>query len=411
MHSEKMLERTHSVTESIEKGLRGASLLGLETSFTAFGNSLLMYRCDVMDVTGKKNSGKGKGIGSQVVASALFEAIEHYCLSIDVVQTLTKIKLGEHPLDGEIIDGSPSFSSILVKKSPPLSRILFRKLDENEVEIAAPAFLFDPRFEAQSASESEYLRVTGLCRYSTNSGTAAGTTLEDAQLHALMELIERDALSIELLSTIFASKPKPVRRIINESLTDELRELVKLSEDETGGVITIWNITTDTQIPTILVRLANPLEMSQAYFGSGASLYVEYAIERALMEAVQGFHIYTKETSRTHLLLHINKFKYRTPYQRCLLEYGYFDYRGGEQQVPLSILIKEYPIDFALTIKEQIQMAINALKNAEISVYGRVIFSNDVHVAQIYSPSLERFFLASVGVPIVPGKRGLRSLT
>lgn len=409
VRSEKPPERTHGVSESIEKGLRVASSLGLATSFTAFGVSLPMYRCDATDAIGGRVSGKGKGIGSQAVASALFEAIEHYFLSLDAEQPLTRLTLGEHPLDAEVIDGSPSFSPISVKRSPPLSRIVFRRLDAQEIDIAAPAFLFSPEFESQSASESEYLRTTGLCRYSTNSGTAAGTTLEDAQLHALMELIERDALSIELLATVFARKPRPVRRIIHESLTNDLKELVRLSEHETGGMVTIWDMTTDTQIPSILVRLTDPSQMRYAYFGSGASLYVEYAIERALTEAVQGFHIYNTETPGTPLHS-IEKSSRRTPYQRCLLEYGYFEYCGGEQDVSLSMLAKEYATHSALTIKEQIQVAISALNNVDISVYGRVLFSQEIHIAQIYSPGLERFFLASAGVPVVPGKRGLERM-
>ena len=409
VRSERPPERTHGVSESIEIGLRVASSLGLSARFTAFGISLPMYRCDATDAVGGRVSGKGKGMGSQAVASALFEAIEHYFFSIDAEQTLARLKLGEHPLDAEVIDGSPSFSPISVKQSPPISRIVFRKLDAQDIDIAAPAFLFNPEFESPSARESEYLRTTGLCRYSTNSGTAAGTTLEDAQLHALMELIERDSLSIELLTTVFAQKPRPVRRIIHKSLTDYLSELVRLSEHETGGLVTIWDMTTDTLIPSILVRISDPSQMRYAYFGSGASLYIEYAIERALTEAVQGFHIYNTETPRPPLHS-IGKRSLRTPYQRCLLEYGCFEYCGGEQEVSLSMLTKDYATHSALTIKEQIQVAINALNNAGISVYGRVIFSQEVYVAQIYSPGLERFFLASAGVPVVPGKRGLRRM-
>ena len=146
--------------------------------------------------------------------------------------------------------------------------------------------------------KSEYLRISGLCRYSTNSGTAAGTTLEDAQLHALMELVERDALSIELLATVFAPNPRSVRRMTRKSLTDELRKMFAIAERETGGIVTIWYIASDIQIPAILAAAWIPSDMNYGYFGSGASLYVDCAIKRALTEAVQGFHIYTAELPR-----------------------------------------------------------------------------------------------------------------
>ncbi|WP_175730712.1 YcaO-like family protein [Burkholderia ambifaria] len=299
----------------------------------------------------------------------------------------------------------PAFLAAFCKGIPLSFANFFYNLNAQEIEIAAPAFLFDPEFEAQSASESAYLRRTGLRRYSTNSGTAAGTTLEDAQVHALMELIERDALSIELLATVFSSNPRPLRRISHETLTDDLMELVGLAESETGGIVTIWSITSDTRIPAILVRLTDPSDMNYGYFGSGASIYIGHAIERALTEAVQGFHIYTAEHPRP-CFSDIKKLKHLSPYRRCLLEYGRFEYQGGEQNVSLSMQIKEYSDHPMLPVKKQIEVAINALKKAEIPVYGRVLFSHDIHVAQMYSPTLERFFLASAGILVVPGKRG-----
>lgn len=369
-----------------------------------------MYRCDATDLHGRKISGKGKGKGSEAVASALFEALEHYCLFISGSQALVRARLGEHLLDAEIIEGSPLFSLLSVRQAPPLSRVMFKGLLLPEVEIRAPAFLFDPQFKSSSARETVYLRMSGFSRYATNSGTAAGTTLEDAQLHALMELIERDALSIELLATVFAQSPKPVRRIVKESLSCYLRELVALVERETGGIVTIWHISSDDiHIPVILVRLTDPSDAKYGYFGSGASLYVDYAIERSLMEAVQGYRIYTEELSKP-LLEGIEKLLPGSPYRRCLLEYGIFEYGGGERKVDFCTLVDDYSIYISMPIIEQINVAVNVLKYAGLEVYARTLFSQDIHVAQIYCPGLERFFLASAGVFVTPGHRGRRAL-
>ncbi|MBW8728053.1 MAG: YcaO-like family protein, partial [Inquilinus limosus] len=187
MLNETTPERSHSFSKSIEAGLLVASSLGLSTSFTAFGDKLPMYRCDVTDAAGLKIQGKGKGLGDQSIASALFEAIEHYCYVSCKPENLLRLKLGEHPLDGEIVDGSPSFSLLSRRQAPPLTRIIFEKINALGIEIAAPAFLFNPEFKSTSARESEFLRISGLRRYATNSGTASGTTIEDAQLHAIME--------------------------------------------------------------------------------------------------------------------------------------------------------------------------------------------------------------------------------
>ena len=390
-------------------GLRVASSLGLSTSFTAFGNKLPIHRCDVTDAAGLKVHGKGKGLGNQSIASALFEAIEHYCYVINEPEALFSLKLGEHPLDGEIVDGSPSFSPLSRRRAPPLTRVIFKQINAPVIEIAAPVFLFNPEFKSASASESEFLRISGLRRYATNSGTASGTTIEDAQLHAIMELVERDALSLELLATIFALKPRPVRSIDRSSLSDHLTELICLAERETGGKISIWYITSELKIPAILVRLTDPLDPEYGFFGSGASLYVDYAIERALMEAVQVFLICTKELSKPYLPSSISH-KRSSPYFRCLLEYGRFDYCGGEQKMTLSAINQNYLVRSDLTVKEQIEISINILEKSGVFVFTRTLLSHEIYVVQLYSPNLERFFLVSEGVFVAPGKRGLKLL-
>src|SRR5262245_29291444 len=135
MLNETTPERSHSVSESIETGLRVASSLGLRTSFTAFGNSLPIYRFDLIDAVRLKISGKGKGLGDQSIASALFEAIEHYFHVTNKPQESPSLVLGEHPLDREILDGSPGFSLLSQREAPPLTRVIFEKINTLGIEI------------------------------------------------------------------------------------------------------------------------------------------------------------------------------------------------------------------------------------------------------------------------------------
>ncbi|HCM5083351.1 TPA: YcaO-like family protein [Klebsiella aerogenes] len=403
--SNTIFERSHSISESIEKGLRTASSFGLEAIFISYGESLPMYRCDLIAGKEIKASGKGKGAGLQVIASSLFEALEHYFLIFGAEQFLTCLRLGEHPLDTDIIEHSLIFNQCQSKDVPSFTRIYFSRFYSDEIKMAVPAFLFDPEFFPESLVEYECIRNMGLLKYSTNSGTAAGTTLEDAQLHALMELIERDALSIELLSTIFSANPRPVLKININTLTDDLKKLVYLSELETKGKVTMWFITTDVGVPAVLARVMLPCDHNYGHFGSGASLNIEYAIERALVEAVQGFHIYKHEIQKIRLI-NTEKLKKHSPFRRCLLEYGLFEYAGGEQDISFDALVKKHPVDLGITVSEQINIAINMLKNAGVIVYHRIILSGDVYISQLYSPSFERFFLVSTGALVMPGKRG-----
>jgi len=362
-----------------------------------------MVRCDAVDREGRSVCGKGKGSGTSAVVSAVFEAIEHYCcLSLREKALLSGI-LGELPLDTEIIEGSPLFTERFRRIAPPLSRVLLKGLNSMGAAIAAPAFLLDPYFRSGSSREIGYLKATGLIQYATNSGAASGTTLEDARLHALMELVERDALSIEILSTIFSSNARPVRRIIVQSLTEQLLSYVDLAERETGGKVAIFYIASELPIPVVLARLSDPVDGAYGYFGSAAAVCLERAIESAVAEAVQGFHIDTSELSEPQLQARATE---GSPYYDCLLEYGRFEYRGGLTDVRLC------DIEAIIGSRDiQWQSIINSLDCAGIHVYERVIYANDVYVVQLYAPQLERFFLATAGLFVKPGQRGLKALT
>jgi ribosomal protein S12 methylthiotransferase accessory factor len=398
-------ERTHSVSESLQRGFRAADALELKTKFTVYGESLTTVRCDVASAAGIRVAGKGKGVGEQSTVSALFEALEHYCYCVGSATSEFAKKLGELPSDDEIIDGSPNFSLFSVSDAPPLSRVLFRRISGDPTELAAPAFLFDPDFVSRSHDEAKYLRATRLCRYSTNSGTAAGTCSQDAQLHAVMELVERDALSIELLLTIFSANPRAVRGIGIRSLTPRLRQLVSSAESESGGKVSIWWITADVPIPVVLVKLSDPHDPEYGYFGSGASLQAPLAVERALTEAVQGFHVYRHELTKPKLRT-VGRLKRRTPFQRCLLEFGLFEFEGGEEEISMPDPAAS-ELGAALTVEEQLDRAIRLLGERGIAIYERSLYSShDLAVVQIYAPKLERFFLATAGLLVAPGARG-----
>ncbi|WP_106314383.1 YcaO-like family protein [Paraburkholderia sp. BL18I3N2] len=63
-------------------------------------------------------------------------------------------------------------------------------------------FLTNPFFVPELESERRQLDALRLTRYGTNSGTAAGTSVEDAVLHALLEVAERDSIGVQLLRSV-----------------------------------------------------------------------------------------------------------------------------------------------------------------------------------------------------------------
>ncbi len=122
----------------------------------------------------------------------------------------------------------------------------------------------------------------------SSSGLASGNTLEEATLHALLELVERDARSLHFLSS---HEQRQARRLDVETVDDaNCRSLVERFR-AAGVVLTAWDITSDLGIGAILVgvldREDNAFRRTPLAYGSGAHLDRNVALSRALTEAAQ----------------------------------------------------------------------------------------------------------------------------
>lgn len=127
---------------------------------------------------------------------------------------------------------------------------------------------------------------------SNSNGLASGNTLEEAVLHGLCELIERDAWSIS-----------EFRNLVNRKLSDItdnriISRLVKRFESN-GMDIHISDITSDIGIPTIVAASDDTVSKDPAMLtiGVGTHLNPEIAAIRALTEVAQSraTHLYRQE--------------------------------------------------------------------------------------------------------------------
>ncbi len=123
------------------------------------------------------------------------------------------------------------------------------------------------------------------CFPASSNGLASGNTLEEAIVHGICEVIERDALSLWHQSdsdTIDATS-------IDQSTVDSAacqQTLASLSESDQDTCI--WDITSDTGIPTYVAVIIDRNSRQQHIgVGSGTHLSREVALLRALHEAVQ----------------------------------------------------------------------------------------------------------------------------
>ncbi len=117
---------------------------------------------------------------------------------------------------------------------------------------------------------------------SNTNGLASGNVLEEAILHGLLEVIERDAISTAQFTRNLG------KEIV---LTEEDGYLYELAQKfkDAGIELKIWLVPTDTGIPTIIaatddVKLKDPALL---VMGAGSHLKPEIAIARAITEAAQ----------------------------------------------------------------------------------------------------------------------------
>ncbi len=117
------------------------------------------------------------------------------------------------------------------------------------------------------------------------NGLASGNTQEEAQLHALCELIERDALSLWRLggdAARAASKldAATVKSDAAAALLDRYRAA--------GLDVGIWDVTSDVGVPVFCCAVAEPSDTAvEAELGAGCHPDREIALLRALTEAAQ----------------------------------------------------------------------------------------------------------------------------
>lgn len=123
--------------------------------------------------------------------------------------------------------------------------------------------------------------VIKLFRSNTN-GLASGNTIEEAVLHGLLEVIERDALSIAEYTR------NPGREIVL-SESDGLNYSLKKKLEEAGIKVKVWLLDSDVDIPTVVVALDDTVLKDPALLvmGAGSHLSPEIAVTRALTEAAQ----------------------------------------------------------------------------------------------------------------------------
>ena len=395
-------ERIMSPEKALELADATLSHLKLRAEFSAYGNNLKTYQCKLLDT--KNNTlfyGCGKGIGIQSKVSACYEALEHYAVyaycqnhpnpkhyyTLDNPAIVNKLKTF-HLLDARIYQQQEKI---------PFAQCVDRLTGEL---LYYPLFLLDPRY-AKNPPSWDAFDYQPYAWNACDSGIASGTSWEEASIHALNEVVERDAYSLFLIKAFLLrhpiavidkqTVPKPLKKIIHSIEQDHLEELI------------LVDITSDIGIPTILVAMTKQAMIMQP-IGCGTSLFKDYALERALLESLQPVHLFNQHLADNQQQI-VENFA-TTP---LLAQCAKADIASVMQNARIIHFnsLPNYNGPIALT--SQLDTITQRIRKQGFSIYTTTIADSITGFCCVkyIIPGFEQFFLVEIGKYVLPNQRGM----
>jgi ribosomal protein S12 methylthiotransferase accessory factor len=222
----------------------------------------------------------GKGLTpDHAAASAMMESIE--CWHAETIaQPLRHATLGAIP--GRALD---------ISRLPPLTDSVWTpdaRIPWIEgVDLMTGEPLWSP-YECVHAAYTHPMPEGSGCFFASTNGLASGNTPTEALVHALTEVIERDATTL----WIFADDAeREARRVDLATVTDPGCAAV-IEKFRAAGLITaIWDTTSDVGVASFFVWIMESAEgaggVARSAIGQGCHLHPEIALSRALTEAAQ----------------------------------------------------------------------------------------------------------------------------
>lgn len=250
------------------------------------------------------NGGKGNSV-EQAKASALCEAIERYCWLYkgdEWCQKASFQQLGKAAIHPNECMNFSDTQYLEKDKNNTKHLQFFSKIPEpfdesSEIEWAAVWSLTQQEFKylPMLYCYRDYpVPPKGCFAYADSNGLASGNSREEAILHGLFELVERDSVGIWWFNQLQKSE------VDLSSFHDPYFENLRQFYETIGRKLWVLDLTTDLGIPTfaaISSRINN--EDQKIIFGFGTHFDPSYAILRALTEANQFLPSVENETIGT----------------------------------------------------------------------------------------------------------------
>jgi ribosomal protein S12 methylthiotransferase accessory factor len=241
-----------------------------------------------------------------------------------------------------------------------------------------------------------------LSRYVTNSGTAFGFALDDALLHALNELIERDATSRFLMSMLGLQNPA-VRyfRLDPESLPHSLSlPLSSMRACHNPEHIELYCCRTPfgPWWSFAICRFGGASHFRIPQWGAGASFSLELALYRSLSECLQMLDCFDSgNADADDVLLHKGSIY---PFFR---DVAHMNTRGLATAIEMTNYASIISDPQHFTVLDQVSALVDRMDHLGHSPAIHVAHhEHGLAVCTAFAPNLERFYNVTKGFPALP---------
>lgn len=397
------LERERSLADA-ETVIRAfVSRQGWRIRIQAHGERLQSTVCTLHDGDDEViASGFGKGDGEAARVGAIYEAVEHLYTNAppagERIDFVPSIDLFRDPRYA----GLPFLSAFEQNPQQRLACRTYRPFFDDGDAVPVPLFLTFPNYLEKLPAEDDF-DYSSVIRYGSNSGIAIGASVEEAAVHAIGELVERDSWSLFLVAH-FLGEPASLGSVIDpQSLPPQVAAIHAAASAQLGRGIVLIEVTSDLGFPAFIATTDRILDDEVVYpSGFGASLYAAHAAIRALTELVQCVGIREQLPSmHEYSRLALDALAEYRKLRDC----AYFQVSTER----LETVDWSHPTREVQTPKALLRDMVSLLQRKGIHLYHAINHrqGDDFCVVSCVSFELERFLLVASGIAMAPGKRGM----
>jgi len=388
MNREFVFERDYSIEDAIKIAKREISRLKFKISIDIIKltDDIFTTKSIIKNTKLSDNLvvGNGKGVGKASIASSLYELLEHYYSGYESLK-----RVGSNIKVSYLIDQNINLKNMQFIKE-------IEKSKESRIKCVRFFSLFNKNklFYPNILTHPEKIKIKNNSHYkfySSNNGTAIGITFNEALIHSICEVVERDALSLMYLKNLNDLELKKVNK---NTLPVNIKSILFSFENKIGKEVEIVDITSDFGIPVYVSYYETDI---LPIIGSGCSIDSNIALKRSLLECIQSFHLYNSETELEDKVV-LNKFSHHQNIVNCL------------KLKSLSYIIDDY-VEVAYdgtNTNDTLKDLSNIIQRNGYEVYYRIIKKNkNLCCLQTLIPGLENFQMIRYGLPVLPSKRGV----